>query len=63
MICWSWCSISWIIHELYNDLQSLLEIVKTEKVEKLVGNLHDKNEYVTDIRNFKPALYNGIVLK
>ena len=33
-------------HDLHNDLPFLPERMKTEKVEKLVANLHDKNEYV-----------------
>ena len=36
---------------------------KTEKVEKLVANLHDKTEYVIHIRNVKQALNHGLVLK
>ena len=27
--------------------------MKIEKAEKLVGNMHDKNKYVTHIRNLK----------
>ena len=34
--------------------------MKTEKVQKLVANLHDKTEYVTHI---KKALNQGLVLK
>ena len=30
------------LHELHNDLTFLPERLKTEKVEKLVTNLHDK---------------------
>ena len=30
----------------HNDLSFLSERMKTETVEKLVANLHDKNEYV-----------------
>ena len=30
--------------------------MKIEKVEKLVANLRDKNEYVVHIRNLKQAL-------
>ena len=37
--------------------------MKIEKVEKLVANLHDKNEYVIHIRNLKQALNHGSVLK
>ena len=32
------------LHELQNDLLFLPERIKTEKVEKLVANLHDKND-------------------
>ena len=41
----------------------LAESVKVEKVEKLVANLHDRNEYVIHIRNLKQALNHGLVLK
>ena len=37
--------------------------MKIEKVEKLVANLHDKEEYVIHIRNLKPALNHGLELK
>ena len=37
--------------------------MKIEKVEKLVANLHDKNEYIFYIRNLKQALHDGLVLK
>ena len=37
--------------------------MKTENVEKLAVNLHDKTEYVTHIRNLKQALNHGLVLK
>ena len=37
--------------------------MKIEKNEKLVANLHDKNEYVIHIRNLKQALNLGLVLK
>ena len=32
------------LHELQNDLLFLTERIKIEKVEKLVANLHDKND-------------------
>ena len=32
------------LHELQNDLLFLPERIKIEKVEKLVANLHDKND-------------------
>ena len=34
------------LHELQNDLPFLSERMELGKVEKLVTNLHDKNEYV-----------------
>ena len=51
------------LHELHNDLLFLPERMKTEKVEKLVANLHDKTEYVIHIRNLKQALNHGLVQK
>ena len=44
------------LHELHNDLLFLSERMEIEKVEKLVANLHDKTEYVINIRNLKQAL-------
>ena len=37
--------------------------MKIGKVEKLVANLHDKTEYVIQIRNLKETLSRGLVLK
>ena len=37
--------------------------MKIEKFEKLVGNLHDKTEYIIDIRNVKEALNHELFLK
>ena len=37
--------------------------MKIEKVEKLVSNLHDKNEYFIHIRDLKQALNRQLVLK
>ena len=37
--------------------------MNTEKVEKLVANLQNKNEYVIHIRNLKQALNHRLVLK
>ena len=51
------------LHELPNDLPFLPERNNIEKVEKLVANLHDKNEYVIHRRNLKQALNQGLVLK
>ena len=36
--------------------------MKTEKVEKLVTNLHDKTEYIIHIRNLKQVLNHGSAL-
>ena len=36
---------------LHNDWSFLPEIMKIEKVQKLVANFHDKDEYVIHIRN------------
>ena len=36
--------------------------MKIEKVEKLVANLHEKNQYVIHIRNIKQVLNHGLVL-
>ena len=46
-----------------NVLPFLPERMKIEKVEKLVANLHDKNEYVIHIRNLNQALNHGLFLK
>ena len=51
------------LHNLQNDLPFLPERIKTEKVEKLVANLHDKIDYVADIRNLKQTLNPGLVSK
>ena len=51
------------LHELHNNLPLLTERMKTEKVEKLVVNLHDKTKYVIDIRNLKQVLNHALVLK
>ena len=37
--------------------------MKTEKIENLVANLHNKTEYVIHIRNLKEALNHGLILK
>ena len=50
------------LHELHN-LSFLPKRKETEKIEKLVANLHDKTKYVIHIRNLKQALNHGLVLK
>ena len=37
--------------------------MKTEKVENLVANLHDKTEHVKQIRNLKQASNHWLLLK
>ena len=37
--------------------------MEIEKVEKLVTHIHDKNEYVIQIRNLKQVLNHGFILK
>ena len=37
--------------------------MKIETIEKLVANLHDKEEFFIHIRNLKQALSHGLVLK
>ena len=46
------------LHQIHNDLPFLLERMKTEEVEKLVTNLHDKTEYVIHIRSLKQSRIN-----
>ena len=50
------------LHEFHNDLPFLPEKMKTEKVKKVVANLHDKTEYIMQIRKLKQTV-NGLVLK
>ena len=49
--CCNWCSLSKKVEELHNDLPFLPERKKLKKYEKLVTNLHDKYEYVVQIKN------------
>ena len=51
------------LHDLHNDLPFLPERLRIEKVEKLVANLHDRTEYVIQIRNLKQSSNHGLVLK
>ena len=48
------------LHGFYNYLPFLPE---TMKIEVWIANLHDKTEYVMNIRNLKEALNYGLVLK
>ena len=47
------------LHELHNDLLFLPERI-IEKDKKLVANLYDKTEYVTNTGNLKQALNHGL---
>ena len=51
------------LHKRHNDIQFLYERMKIETIEKLVVNLHDKEESFIRIRNLKQALSHGLVLK
>ena len=51
------------LHKLHNDLPFLPERMKTEKVEKLVANSHEKTKYVIHMRNLKQALNLRLVLR
>ena len=50
------------LNNLQNDLPFLPEILKCEKFEELVANLHDKEEYVINIKILKQALNHGLTL-
>ena len=51
------------LHELYNVLRLLPQIMKIEKVEKIVANLYHKIEYVIRTRILKQALNQRLILK
>ena len=51
------------MHKLKNDSSFLQELIKTEKAEKFVANLHDKKEYVIHIRSLKQAIDQGSLWK
>ena len=48
---------------LHGDLPFLLERKKIRKCNKLSCNIHDKENYVFDIRALKQALNHGLILK
>ena len=48
------------LYELHNGLLFLSEMMKIEKVEKLLANLH---EHVIFIKNLKQALNHGLILR
>ena len=49
------------LHGFHNDLPFLPERMKIEKVEKILANLHDKTNYVIQIRNLKQSLNHGLL--
>ena len=51
------------LHEPHNYLPFSPERMKSEKVEKLEANLHDKTEYFVHIKSLKQALNHGFILK
>ena len=48
---------------LHSDLPFLAERKKIRKCNKLVCNIHDKENYVVHIRALKQALNQGLILK
>ena len=51
------------LRDLHSDLSFLPEKMKINKCNKLVFNLHDKNNYAVHIRLLKKALDHGLILK
>ena len=51
------------LFNLHSDLLFLPERNKIEKCNKLVCNMHDKENYVVYIRALKQALNHGLILK
>ena len=45
---------------IHNDLPILPERIKIEKFEKLAAKLHDKTEYVIQIKKFKASIKSWI---
>ena len=48
------------IHELHNDLPFLSKRMELGKVEKLVTNVHDENEYAVTHKKFKASIKSWI---
>ena len=48
---------------MHSDLPFLPKRMKIDKCNKLVCNLHDKNNYVVHLRSLKEALNHGLILK
>ena len=51
------------LYNLHCDLPLLPERIKTDKCNKLVCNLYDKNNYAVHIRSLKQVLDHGMILK
>ena len=51
------------LYNLHCDLPFLTERIKTDKYNKLVRNLYDKNDYAVHIRSLKQVLDHGMILK
>ena len=51
------------LYNLHCDLPFLTERIKTDKYNKLVRNLYDKNNYAVHIRSLKQVLDHGMILK
>ena len=49
------------LHNLHYDLPFLHEKMINEKVKKLVADLYDQTEYVTQIWNLKQAFIHGLL--
>ena len=50
------------LHQPHIDLPLLPEEMKTQKFEKVVANLHDKNEYVIQKKKIKTSVKSQINL-
>ena len=51
------------LHNLHSVLPFVSERMKIKKYNKLVCNIHDKENYVVHIRALKQALNHGLILK
>ena len=51
------------LHNLHNGLHFFSKGMKIEKVDKLIANVYDKEEYVIRIKNLKQASSYGLVMK
>ena len=51
------------LHNLHSVLPFVSERMKIKKYNKLVCNIHDKENYVVHIRAVKQALNHGLILK